>query len=155
MFRVRRGANELSLAKSAISRLATVICALVVINPLYPNVGVASATDGCVSTSQPITLRGHVRDQNVFGPPGFGESPRIDQRRVIPVLALDNPINVCPGTEDEIDTAPIYDVHVVQLIDSRGRRTPSRASVFVYGELQRGTNAFHYTPVTFIVDTPR
>jgi hypothetical protein len=111
----------------------------------------AAWTGGCVSTAQQVTLQGQVRYESVFGPPGFGESPRVDQRRSIPVLALDNPIDICPGANEEIDTAPIRGVRRVQLIGAPGNDRRLSGRVFLIGELQRGTNAIHYPPVTLVV----
>ena len=152
MLRNARRADTLPLAGSvALCRAAALGAAIIAMFPMQPTLAAAQTGAGCVSTSQQVTLRGQVRYENVFGPPGFGENPQIDQRRLIPVLALDDPIDICPGTDEEIDTAPIYDVRRVQLIHVRGTGRRWHGRVFVNGELQRGTNAFHYTPVTLIV----
>ena len=109
----------------------------------------------CVRTSDQISLQGQVRFENAFGPPGFGENPARDQRRTVPILVLDRPIDICPGTTDEIDDASIARVRRLQLIYSHGTPRQSPGRTFVTGELQRATNAFHATPVTLIVDAQR
>ena len=43
------------------------------------------------SRQEPLTLRGTVVRREVFGPPGFGETPAKDQRLGIYVLTLDTP----------------------------------------------------------------
>lgn len=41
--------------------------------------------------SEPLNLRGTIMRREVFGPPGFGETPATDQRLAIYVLTLDTP----------------------------------------------------------------
>jgi hypothetical protein len=105
----------------------------------------------CMRTSNLVSLRGRVQFENRLGRPGFGENSARDQRRMIPVLILDRPIDICPGRVDEIDTAPIPGVRRVQLIYDRGSPRRRRGRTAVTGELQRATNAFHHEPVTLIV----
>jgi hypothetical protein len=105
----------------------------------------------CMRTSNLVSLRGRVQFENRFGRPGFGENSARDQHRMIPILILDRPINICPGRVDEIDTAPISGVRRVQLIYELGSPRRERGRTAVTGELQRATNAFHHEPVTLVV----
>lgn len=142
-------ANRLQLDALVNARYSRASCfaAFLAIPLLLPTSALASADRECLRTLNQVSLRGYVRNQNVFGPPGFGENPQTDEQRSIPVLVLDRPINICRGIEGEINTTPITSVRRVQLIYI-GNTTRLRGRVNVSGILNRATNAFHYTRVT-------
>lgn len=104
---------------------------------------------GCTGTGQTVVLSGHVRQQEVFGPPNFGDTPELDSKRMISILLLDHPITICQGTQDEIDTSPIASVTEVQLVNLEPSLEYQRVSLS--GTLERRQNAYHYTPVFFVV----
>ncbi len=145
-----RWANQLPVNSFGIARylrtscLATVVAILL----MLPTSAGESVDRACLRTLSQVSLRGYVRHENVFGPPGFGESPRTDERRSIPVLVLYRPINICRGRVDEIDTEPISNVRRVQLIYIGNHSQRLRGRATVTGTLNRATNAFHYTRVT-------
>lgn len=62
-------------------------------------------------------LHGILRQQNHFGAPGFGETPKVDAKVTIYVIELDTPITVLPDLTDK-DTPnsdPSHHVRLVQL----------------------------------------
>lgn len=110
-----------------------------------------ASNNTCIRTGERIVLRGTVISRHVYGPPNFGETPNTDERRTIPVLVLNEPIDICHGAQDEINVSPVNHVTDVQLVDYSVRST-RRIEVSISGTLERAQNAFHYTPVFFIAD---
>jgi hypothetical protein len=102
-------------------------------------------------TGVKITLSGYVSGRQVYGPPNFGETPKIDEKRVIPVLILDKPISVCAGSDEEIDDSPVSEVTEIQIANYSAHAL-GRNEVSLSGVLERAQNAYHYTPVFFIAD---
>lgn len=105
--------------------------------------------------SATFRLTGKLETKNEFGPPGFGETPRKDQRVEIVFLRLAKPLNTCSGTFEDIAQTAINGLGVVQLngdLDPKdARQVPG--SVDVYGWLDPGTGPLDFTQIVFWVDS--
>lgn len=87
----------------------------------------------------------------VYGPPNFGETPAIDQKRSVPFLIIDRPIDICANTTDEFGQGPLSGVSKIQVVYPINYDRSRAGQGSIRGELQRANNAFHYTPVILIV----
>jgi hypothetical protein len=80
-----------------------------------------------------IRLRGKLRERRVYGPPGYGETPKEDSRNTIFVLSLSQAITVGPLSDavgkktGNLDVA--RDVREVQLFVDRSRLAETRKLV--------------------------
>lgn len=103
-----------------------------------------------------VELRGTVRKEKRFGPPGYGEDSVQDERVTILVLELDRPINVCADTSRDFPRPAVAGVTQVQMT---GRLDPERVSrstglkLTVYGTLTRRARGSDYTEVLIRVDS--
>lgn len=104
----------------------------------------------CVRTLEQVTLRGRLVYEPAFGPPGFGENPRVDERRIVPFLLLNRPIDICRGRPSEFSSDPVPSVRRVQVIFPHVR--PRRREGLFTGYLSRGDNPFHLTPIILSVE---
>lgn len=105
----------------------------------------------CLTAGERVTLEGIVVEKEVYGPPNFGETPDVDERRRVKVLVSREPLEICAGSPEEVDIVPIHGVREVQLVDyipaaQRGTQ------VSIEGTLQRAQNAYHYTPVILVIE---
>jgi hypothetical protein len=155
MLPVGKWTRNVSLAAPVSVVLLAGLTAIIATRPAHSPAEPSAPGASCMRTSEHVALRGRVLNEEVFGPPGFGETPAVDQRRSIPVLVLDSPVDICVGGADEIDDAPINAVSKVQLIYLPASAPRLSGRVSVDGELQRATNAFHYTPVTLLIRDSR
>ena len=106
-------------------------------------------------------LEGTLSKRQVFGPPGYGESPRIDSKAAIFVLKLRCPIDV----EPEPDAKAPYNsnlnyvraiTEIQLLLDGKdqvlfAKRHLGKDAV-VRGKLEEGVTAGEYTKVTLQVE---
>jgi hypothetical protein len=103
-----------------------------------------------------VTLSGRVTQKTVFGAPGYGESPKIDDRIGLAFLHLDHPVRMLLRDLESFDpgkTVPgtVTVVQLVQMdpsgaIDPFDRRNPH---VTVEGVLYMGDGTLSLTAVTF------
>lgn len=129
---------------------ACLICLTMFITPTHSGAQDLLAHNTCVPTLAPVSLRGRLVYEATFGPPGFGENPRVDERRIVPFLILSRPIDICRGTPSEFSSDTIPSVRRVQVIFSHV--PPRRRQGLFIGHLSRGDNPFHLTPVVLSVE---
>jgi hypothetical protein len=113
----------------------------------------SAGASACINTRQSVVLAGVITDRQVYGPPGFGETPEIDERRSIPILTLETPIDICQGSESEIDVTPLQGITEVQIVNYSSPYPSGRT--LIAGSLERAQNAFHYTSIFLVVDEMR
>jgi hypothetical protein len=104
-----------------------------------------------------VTLSGRVTQKIVLGAPGYGESPRIDDRIRVAFLHLDHPVRMLLRDLDSFDprkTVPgtVTVIQLVQMatkgaIDPFSRRNPH---VTAEGVLYMGDGTLSLTAVTFV-----
>jgi hypothetical protein len=102
-----------------------------------------------------IQLRGTLIEREVYGPPGYGETPARDARGTILVLKLSRGISVEPKanteTSDSANLDPAENVREVQLFISRSQAADARKHlgrvVKVTGDLNESITASQYTKV--------
>lgn len=103
-----------------------------------------------------VELEGKLVIQSKYGPPNYGEDPKIDEKVRIPVLVLKTPVNVLPaeGQNDGINTEPVYRVRQIQLsfaASETDHRKLIGKNVVVRGTLFRAHTGHHYTDVVLTV----
>jgi hypothetical protein len=118
---------------------------------------VDAAPETCVTAARGrVRLTGVLREEHRLGPPGYGETPRQDQKITILVLQLPNAIDVCADTSTD-DPRPA--VRAIRELQITGRLDPSRLRVSsgreitVYGSLYRQAWGTDYTQVLIRVDS--
>jgi hypothetical protein len=107
-------------------------------------------------------LHGRLVQRQLYGPPGYGETPQSDAKVSIFVLKLAEPISVEPAAHaDEnhgLDSEPVKDVREVQLflgspLESEGHMLIDKAHVLIgheitaTGSLSESITASQYTKV--------
>lgn len=116
------------------------------------SVVVAPPSDTCARfEGAEMALRGVVTQQVRSGPPGYGETPKLDKRDTILVLRLDTAIKMCagaPGTDAH--TSGVREIQLTGHVDDI--RSRLNTIVTVRGELLRAELAWHYTPIVFRVE---
>jgi hypothetical protein len=65
-----------------------------------------------------VTLTGAMRMASGYGPPGFGETPKIERKEAYALLRLDAPVCISGGSETNEDVAAI---RAFQLVSRPGR----------------------------------
>ena len=104
----------------------------------------------------PVLLTGIVEQEHHLGPPGYGESPQIDEKLTIYVLRLARPFAVCADA-DPADPRPQVDS--VTLMQLTGKVDPDRLkewigeTVSVFGALHDQTLSHDFTSVIIDVDS--
>ena len=100
-----------------------------------------------------IELSGRVVPRNYFGPPNFGESPEIDEKRTAVILVLTHPINVRGNPVDPVNQETERDVREIQLAFQRENdpRLAVGRDVVVRGRLSHSFSAYHVTKVLLSV----
>jgi len=63
------------------------------------------------------TLRGSIFIRSVYGPPNFGENPKMDKKVNIIILVLERPINVRGDSQNPVNANSFYDISSLQLIN--------------------------------------
>jgi hypothetical protein len=117
------------------------------------SVAIAPPSDTCARfEGTEAALRGVVTQQLRSGPPGYGETPKLDKRDTILVLRLDTAINVCAGAfgTDARTTNGVREIQLTGHVDDI--RSRLNTTVTVRGELLRAELAWHYTPIVFHVE---
>ena len=96
-----------------------------------------------------VTLRGKVTTIVKYGPPGYGESPKIDDREVPIILVLPLPVRV-------VDT--VTNLTHIQLVFAKSEFSNSYRNyigkeVIIKGKLFEAFTGHHFTPVLLEVET--
>jgi hypothetical protein len=115
----------------------------------------ALGAPGCLSF-EPYTveLRGRLTIQQKYGPPNYGEDSATDKNVPLPVLVLDQPVEVCGDSTSQLNSESVYNVREIQLF-LRGRTQAYdrsiNQSVVVTGTLSAANGSGEYTPVVLTV----
>jgi hypothetical protein len=101
-------------------------------------------------------LEGRLTVQWKYGPPNYGENPKTDSRRKIPIVVLTRPINVRGIPEDAPQSISVQNVRRIQLVLT-GPEMDYKAlvgkQIRVKGALWHATTGGHYTDVVIFVDS--
>lgn len=103
-----------------------------------------------------VELDGRLVIQARYGPPNYGEQPKTDEKVRIPVLVLQNPVNVLPGEEKSYNSQAVYGTTRIQLafIESRiPYKNLIGKKVVVTGSLFHAHTGHHYTDVVLKVSS--
>jgi hypothetical protein len=96
-----------------------------------------------------VELRGKLIIASKYGPPGFGEDPKNDEKVKVPILLLSRPVNVRGDPASDLNTESVSGVKEVQLTFQS--RIPHGQligkEVVAKGVLFHGTTGHHYTAV--------
>lgn len=118
---------------------------------------VGDSTESCVSPARgQVRLSGIIREEHRLGPPGYGETPKRDQKITILVLHLPQGLDVCADTSAD-DPRPA--VRAVTELQVTGRLDPSRIKphlgrpITVYGNLYYQSWGTDYTQMLIRVDS--
>jgi len=128
-----------------------------------PQPGDSAATDSALSLAVShqcapllpirIVLDGTLRAEVHLGPPGYGETPKLDQRDTITVLELNSGVAVCPDLGLAPKSGPVR-VTAIQLAGVSVAVLRSLAQhVTVFGGLTRAVLPRDYLPVVLWVDS--
>ncbi len=107
-----------------------------------------SASAQCLHyMGNPVTLTGMLTLQSFYGPPGYGENPRTDDREGQAILLLTKPICVSANTSDE--DAAEQNQKKVTLVSLHGEdlRAFVGQRISVTGTLFHANTAHHHTHV--------
>ena len=99
-----------------------------------------------------VTLTGRITLVQHFGPPNFGETPELDKRIDVPLLALSAPVDVCGDATSELNADTEVAVREVQLLgdDNVGERWNNQ-SVRISGTLSHAQTGYHFTKVLLTI----
>lgn len=103
-----------------------------------------------------LSLRGSVRVESHYGPPGYGETPTQDKRLRIFVLKLPTPIDVCADTSTVAPQAMLQGVAALQLtddVDTTALKKVMGIQVEVFGTLRHKVLGTDFTDVVIRVDS--
>lgn len=131
-------------------------CSTFLLCVLFVNVCHAIQQDKCIGYEPSIvTLYGYLSTVEYFGQPNFGENPETDRRIEVPVLILDEPINICGVVDAELNTESFVGVREIQLIFSPGQSKHKyflSKVVKVSGTLSQAVSGHHFTEVVMTVN---
>lgn len=105
---------------------------------------------------QTVELDGRLVIQAKYGPPNYGEQPKTDEKVRIPVLVLQNPVNVLPSEENSYNSQAVYRTRQIQLafIETRiDYKNLIGKNVVVTGSLFHAHTGHHYTDVVLSVSS--
>ena len=103
---------------------------------------------------KPATLTGTVKNDKMFyGPPGYGENPKVDEKETPERLILDQPIDIDPEPGDK-DSGPVKAVTELQIVPNEvpdlkpylGQR------VKVTGKMFQAHTGHHHTKALIALD---
>jgi hypothetical protein len=122
-----------------------------------PSENAASKRDSCLLPwPSPMKLSGRVRREERFGPPGYGENPRTDERVTIYLLDLRMPVDVCADTTRDAAHPAVRGVGRLQLtgrLDPNELQNDVGRSLTVFGSLNFRAWGSDYTEVLIHVDS--
>ncbi len=112
-------------------------------------------TAGCLRYS-PVTVNmtGEMKAVQKFGPPNFGETPATDEQVTVPVLHLNQLVDVCgdPTSDVNPDTAvKVQDVRIIFATAGGDAKPWYGRRVMVAGTLMASHTAYHHTPVVMLL----
>lgn len=107
-----------------------------------------ASADSCLHYGEPdATVRGKVHLRTFYGPPGYGETPRIDRRETQAFLFLSSPICVeASGAADEPEEHAQAEITLVPLHGENLKAYQAR-SISATGRLFHAISGHHHTPV--------
>lgn len=97
-----------------------------------------------------VELRGKLKIEPKFGPPGYGETPAEDEKTYICVLKLDVPVDVLGDSASDTNTETVTNVEEIQLSTSEEsvfRDCRAGKNAVVQGTLFHSITGHHYTDV--------
>jgi hypothetical protein len=101
-----------------------------------------------------VELSGTIVKETKYGPPNFGETPKLDRKEKIFVLRLDSPINVNGDSNSDTNQSSFIDVKEVQLVHltkmANWANTINK-HVQITGTLFQSFSGNHYTDVLMTV----
>jgi len=98
-------------------------------------------------------LRGKIKIWKRYGPPNFGETPKIDEIDNVPVLVLSKGISTC-GNSSKFDRDAFRNEKFVQLLPSSPlKRSLLGIDVIVRGKLMEAQSGHHHTDVLIEVES--
>ncbi|MEI6817885.1 MAG: DUF4431 domain-containing protein [Bacteroidota bacterium] len=96
------------------------------------------------------TLTGTLKEEEFFGPPGYGANPNTDSKEKQYILYLDQPINVKPSKKnaEELETKTKVD-KITLVIDKKSSSFKHNIGkeIVVKGKLFPAETGHHHTPV--------
>ncbi len=99
-----------------------------------------------------VQLEGNLVMEAKYGPPGYGENPKVDKKVSVPILVLSEPISVRGDPDSEINTESFEGVKKIQLaVEEKFRKDLIGKQVVVKGSLFRGHTGHHYTTLVMNV----
>jgi uncharacterized protein DUF4431 len=100
-----------------------------------------------------VTLRGTLTALSRYGPPGYGENPTPDEKVQVPVLNLDQPVEVCGNktNPDGLNTGTYHVVRQIQLVWLGSFDGYLQRHIVVTGTLFEAITAHHWTAVLLTV----
>jgi hypothetical protein len=108
---------------------------------------------GCL-TPGVIRLRGALRREVHFGPPGYGENPETDERDTIIALILRSPLRLWPDSASgERRPAAISDRRITLWHVTESALDAIGKTVTVYGFLHEASFAHEFGPLVMQVDS--
>jgi len=102
----------------------------------------------CMHYGEPdVTVTGKVHLHTFYGPPGYGETPRIDRRETQALLTLSSPLCVeAGGADDEPEEHGQARITLVPL-HGENLKAYQAKSISVSGHLFHAISGHHHTPV--------
>jgi hypothetical protein len=96
----------------------------------------------------PVSLSGNLKLKTFYGPPGYGETPKVDTKENQFVLTLDRPIHVVPkrGEKDSLDD-PEDGVTEITLVSDTSLKANQDHHVMASGTLFHAQTGHHHTQV--------
>lgn len=101
-------------------------------------------------------LEGRLTVEWKYGPPNYGENPKTDSRRKIPIVVLTRPINVRGIPGDEPQSISVQGARRIQLVfghSSINYKPLVGKDIKVKGALWHAMTGGHYTDVVIFVDS--
>lgn len=98
-----------------------------------------------------VRFHGNVTSEIRYGPPNYGETPERDSKEFVPVLHLNNPVDVI-GTDTHLDPDSETQLGItdIQLVPEKTLLITEGCKLVV-GTLMRASTGHHYTPVALNV----
>jgi hypothetical protein len=96
-----------------------------------------------------VELKGRLSVKTYYGPPNYGENPKTDAKEVLPILILENSINVrgSRNPQIEFDRKSVRNLRVIQLVLQMPHKEFIGKTVLVKGTLFHGFTGHHHTDV--------
>jgi hypothetical protein len=134
-------------------KLGPVLAGLAFLSLGYRSCAAQSAlgAPGCLSFEpHTVALRGRLTIERKYGPPNYGEDSATDKKVQLPILVLDQPVEVCGDSTSQLNSASVHNVKEIQLFLPGRTHAYDRLinqSVIVTGTLSAANASGEYTPV--------